>query len=348
MFVGKLPDTVIIANTPTEWAGVRWTQLDVPLTEDPNTLAVLLGHELFHRIQPELGLIRPEMANHHLDTLEGRYLLQLEWRALAKSLVAGDRRASRRALSDALAFRTERYRLFPNAPHEEAALEVAEGVPEYTGIMVGLETRQARIGYAIGDLSKFVDAPTFVRSFAYATGPVYGLMLDRIDPQWKSKLSAKKGPSQLLADAVDRMSAETESLDIRTKRYDDSSLRNHEVKRESDRQQRLTELKAVLVDGPVLTLPLRKANFQFNPQTLVAFDGVGTVYPTMRITDDWGALEVSSGGALVYDGGAKATISTKDFDANALTGAGWKLRLSPGWQIVKGTRAGDSVIQERR
>ena len=45
---------------------------------------VTLAHELFHRIQSGLGLTRPEAGNRHLDTLEGRYLLQLEWRALAR------------------------------------------------------------------------------------------------------------------------------------------------------------------------------------------------------------------------------------------------------------------------
>ena len=43
---------------------------------------------MFHRIQPGLGLTRPEVANPQLDTLQGRYLLQLEWRALAKALEA--------------------------------------------------------------------------------------------------------------------------------------------------------------------------------------------------------------------------------------------------------------------
>ena len=76
-------------------------------------------HELFHRIQPGLGLIAPPLATNagepsHLDSLEGRYWLRLEWRALARALGAsGAARTS--AIADALAFRAARYQRFPGA-----------------------------------------------------------------------------------------------------------------------------------------------------------------------------------------------------------------------------------------
>lgn len=38
----------------------------------------LLMHELFHRIQSQLGLLAEESLSDHLDKLEGRYWLQLE------------------------------------------------------------------------------------------------------------------------------------------------------------------------------------------------------------------------------------------------------------------------------
>ena len=85
-------------------------------------------------------------------------------------------------------FRQERYRRFRGAAADEAALETNEGIPEYTGVRLGLATPQERIAYAVYDLSFFVEAPTFVRSFAYATGPAYGLLLDQADPDWKAKL----------------------------------------------------------------------------------------------------------------------------------------------------------------
>ena len=46
----------------------------------------LMLHGLFHRIQPELGFITDDGYKEHLDTLEGRVWIQLEWRALRRAV----------------------------------------------------------------------------------------------------------------------------------------------------------------------------------------------------------------------------------------------------------------------
>ena len=89
VFVGPLPPDIVIANTPIEWAGKRWTELLWPLPDDIVHRHVTLSHELFHRAQIELGMLQRDGGNLHLDTLEGRILLQLEWHALARALTAG-------------------------------------------------------------------------------------------------------------------------------------------------------------------------------------------------------------------------------------------------------------------
>ncbi len=248
-YAGVLPDGVVVANTPTDWSGTHWTQVVTPVPDEAARRKVTIAHELFHRIQPQLDLIRPEAGNKHLDTLEGRYFMQLEWRALARALQAdmfrkngvADRRA---ALADAIGFRRWRYMLFPGAAGEEAALEVAEGVPEYTGVRLGLGTRRDRIAYAVRDLSAFVDAPSFVRSFAFAIGPAYGLMLDDADPGWRTKLpTAGKRLDQLLADALKLDLPRGGAAAARAKLYDDGTLWAHEAQRDRDRQARLAAVK---------------------------------------------------------------------------------------------------------
>lgn len=342
---GVLPHEVILANTAIEWSGTHWTQLVAPLPADPAQVSVLLAHELFHRVQPSLGLSRPEQPNHHLDTLEGRYLLQLEWRALAAALRAPDEDLRIAALADALAFRHQRHRLFPDAAAEEGALEINEGLAEYTGVMLGLADPAERTAYALYNLEAFVSAPTFVRSFAYATGPAYGLMLDQTDPAWRTKLGSGVRLDELMAAAVCFETLPDEPLDQRAGRYDDGTLRLKEVRRDEDRRARLATYRASLIDGPVLVLPLNRTNRQFNPQTLVALDGVGTVYPTMRLIDDWGSLEVEDGGALVWSEPKQATVSAVDFAGTGTAGKGWRLTLNPGWEIGPGERAGDFTLR---
>jgi hypothetical protein len=49
VFVGTLPQDIVIANTPIEWAGKRWTELLWPLPDDVAHRRVMLSHELVHR-----------------------------------------------------------------------------------------------------------------------------------------------------------------------------------------------------------------------------------------------------------------------------------------------------------
>jgi hypothetical protein len=74
-------------NAPIEWGGSRWAadMWDLATSLDARTRGMLMLHELFHRIQPELGLIPLSGQNAHLDTFKGRVWLRLEWRALARA-----------------------------------------------------------------------------------------------------------------------------------------------------------------------------------------------------------------------------------------------------------------------
>jgi len=344
-YVGRLPDGELIANTSVKWSGVLWSQLLWPLPEDTEARQVMLAHEMFHRVQTTLGMVRDDGDNGHLDTLEGRYLLQLEWRALAKALTATAPRQRREAIGDALLFRQERYRLFPKAAVAEGALEANEGVAEYTGVKLGLTTPQARTAFAVRDLSAFVGAPSFVRSFAYATGPAYGLLLDRADPDWKRKVTSGARFDTVLAAALKVPAPDFASLTKRVALYDVGGvLRTSEDAREAARLARAAEMKARLVDGPVLLLPLKAAGYQFNPQTLMALAPHGTVYPTVRLSGPWGVLEVKSGGALFDKTRGMAAVSAPSLDAAYPTGEGWTLTLKPGWSIQPGARPGDYMV----
>ena len=61
-FVGVLPANQNVANTAVEWSGVRWTQMLWPIPPDERLRATLMAHELFHRVQSQLGF-----PNHSAD-----------------------------------------------------------------------------------------------------------------------------------------------------------------------------------------------------------------------------------------------------------------------------------------
>ena len=81
-----LPKGVIIANTAFNWDDKRWSMVMSPLPPDDYAMTNLIIHELFHRMQPEIGFDNlMESSNNHLNLYQGRLLLTLELEALKKA-----------------------------------------------------------------------------------------------------------------------------------------------------------------------------------------------------------------------------------------------------------------------
>src|SRR6188508_596039 len=89
--------------------------------------------------------------NAHLDSLEGRYWMRLEWRALARALDASGA-ARLTAIADALAFRAARQQRFPNAAVDEHADEIIEGIATYTQYVIASDSAQDAIQHAVARL----------------------------------------------------------------------------------------------------------------------------------------------------------------------------------------------------
>src|SRR5262245_13329211 len=93
---GPLPRFSGFADGPVQWGGVRWFSFPLSFLPENNAEVrqQVLLHGLFHRIQPELGLMTEDGFNEHLDTLEGRVWMRLEWRALRRAVESsGSRQA---------------------------------------------------------------------------------------------------------------------------------------------------------------------------------------------------------------------------------------------------------------
>jgi len=350
VFTGHLPDDVSFANSSLDWAGVRWAQMGWPLPADAGQRRVLMAHESFHRIQPQVGLDPPhELGNDQLDTLQGRYLMQLEWRALAKAVAATDDKARRSHAADALLFRAARYRQFPDAAQSERSLERNEGLAEYTGIAIGAVSPAERTALTADDLVSHVSAPSFVRSFAYATGPGYGLLLDRYLPAWRQRIrTPDTGLSDLLAGALGIKNANATDAEVQRHAiaYGGPALLAAEQAREQRHQQDIARYKALLVDGPRLVLPLHEPKVMFNPSTLVPLGEAGTVYPTIKVLSDWGAIEVSAGALLAPDWKHLyvAVPGKQAARTGTIEGPGWTLKLNQSWRMEAGERPGDLLV----
>jgi hypothetical protein len=345
VYVGTLPKEIIVSNAPVDWQGKRWTMLMWPtIPTETIDRRITFAHELFHRIQPALGLMAQDSPNLQLDTLEGRLWLQLEWRALAVALIV-EGPAQTQAVRDALAFRSHRHELFPGSAQTEASLEIAEGVPEYTGTIAGEPDRASARWRAIGKLSDPDQSMTFVRSFAYTSGPPYGLLLDERLPGWRTKLTAKSDLSALLASTLAPHAAL--SAESRASIYGAVALRVAETERAEREKATKARYRARLVEGPTLLLPGGHLAFSFNPSTLVSLGDANTVYPTFHATAEWGTLDVTDGVLVPTDFSSATVAAPKDTQAPHLEGPGWTLELAAGWGVVPGTKAGSYTVAKK-
>ncbi len=343
VFVGVLPGALVIANTAMEWNDVRWTMVMWPSLGDVLVQRRrLLMHESWHRIQSELGFPMANANSEHLDALDGRYLFLLELRALATALrTVGEARSA--AMGDALVFRAARRAAFPAAAANERALENNEGLAEYTGFALrGTGDEESRLAVA-RRLDEAESEASFVRSFAYHTGPAYGLLLDALDAPWKKSYRANGDldgvlraaakitlPDELSKAAVERAAS-----------YRGAQLRLSEETRDRERQARLAKLRAALVDGPTLALPMDGANYGFDPSGVVPLPGAGTVYVPLDVTAPWGDLHATAGVLVTADFGHLVVSAPAETKGATLTGLGWSLTLKPGWKTAPGARPGD-------
>ena len=346
VFVGQLPAKVNIANTATEWDGVKWTMVIFPLPEDKIRRANLLAHEMWHRVQNDIGFPSSGAANNHLDSRDGRMWLQLEWRALAAALMSRGKQRHQ-AIADALLFRAYRRAVFPQAASEEREMEMHEGLAEYTGVRLSGSPNLNQ--YVVDkDLKEAAQKQTFVRSFAYASGPAYGILLDETKTNWRKNL---KKEDDLGSSLQKRLSIKLpqnieQAAELRAKNYDSDKLRAFETERENNRQKLLAEYRAKLVDGAVLELPILRMSMQMNPGTLVPLEPIGTVYPDIRIVDAWGILTVTKG-ALIKSDFSKIYVSApSSLSVPSIQGDGWTLELNAGWTVAAGERKGDYVVKK--
>jgi hypothetical protein len=289
IFLGKLPADLLIADTSVHWGGEEWAMVSLPLPTDQFQRIRLLAHESFHRVQPALGLRASDAVSAHLDSESGRLWLRLELRALAEALRT-EGAISRKAAKDALLFRAARQRLNPGSERLEAALEVQEGLAEYTGTVVALGKSgesPARVARAVED---FEDHRAFARSFAYATGPALGLLLDRFGGSWRKSMRIDTNLASLLGKALSfRAGVDVvKEAESRARRYGFQAVSEDEHSRAARTQALLASYRTRFLDGPILEFPkTEELRRSFNPNNLVPLGESGTVYPTGTFVSRW-------------------------------------------------------------
>jgi hypothetical protein len=342
-YVTVLPDNQFIANTSFTWNGQDWTMVALPLPADRYARATLIMHESFHREQKPLGLSAVDALNNHLDFRDGRTWLRLEYRALGAALRDTNAQSARRHATDALLFRAMRRSLYPGADSTETLLEIQEGLPEYTGQRLAMQLTGMgadRVAQYLEDFER--TTPTFVRAFAYGTGPAIGVLLDRFSPQWREAITTRRDLSGLLATAL----AFSPPRDLattarrRAESYGWADIDRSEATRETERGGQMNDYRARFGSGPTIALRQSKDSLQwgYDPTALIAFDQRNLIYPSGSFAANWGRLQVDSNEVLVANDFSVIRVSVQPGSispgtAGRIAGNGWVLQLKPGWRV---------------
>ncbi|WP_114821629.1 hypothetical protein [Chryseobacterium sp. KLBC 52] len=337
LYSGVLPATVNIANTAVNWGGKRWAMIMLPLSQNKENRINLLAHESFHRIQPSLGFNLNNAENNHLDQKEGRIYLRLELEALKQAVRSNSEKEMKQHLTNALIFRKYRNTLYKGSETTENLLELNEGIAEFTGLIVSGRNKDQTRSYFLNGIEGFMKNPTFVRSFAYYTIPVYGYLLYHKDPDWNKKIDSKTDLTGYFIKAFDiRIQTDLQkAAEKLSDNYNGTSIIKQETDREEQTKKRIAEYKLKFIQQPHFEIKFEKMNVSFDPRNIVPVEDQGTVYPNIRITDLWGILTVENG-ALMSPNWDKISISNPVKTENKkISGDGWILELTDGYTIAK-------------
>ncbi len=352
VYTGQLPPDMPIANTAAKWSGTEWAMILLPaLTslEEPADRVSLMAHESFHVVQPVLGFSLSGGENTHLDKMEGRVAFRLELEALRKALATTDGKERGHHLTSAFLFRAYRRARFREAGEMENALELNEGIAEYTGEASSGRAANEKAAHFEKKIDEALAAPSFVRSFAYATTAAYGWLLDGVQPGWNRKLSARSNLTAFFTEAFGlTIPLPTEQLiTLRAMEYGRETIVAQETQREQERQEQMKRYIDIFVAGPHLDIALEAMQISFNPNNILSLEEHGTVYPTMYLKDNWGVLEVT-GGVLMSPGWNKVTLPMPfEIDGNSVTGNGWHLKLADNYTITVHPDTGNASLTGR-
>jgi len=76
-------------------------------------------------------------------------------------------------------------------------------------------------------------------------------------------------------------------------------------------------------------------SISFDPRNIMPIEGYGAIYPTLRVSDDWGILTVSNG-ALLGTNWDKITVSEPTLiNKDKVVGNGWTIDLNSRYFVEK-------------
>jgi hypothetical protein len=337
IYTGMYPKELIINNSPVKFGEKIFSMVPLPLEEDEYRIKTRAIHSLFHRFQEDKGISSSGYNTSNMDEKEARLWIKLEWKALRKA-INSEGELRQLAIRDALIFRGSNRELYPKYSSDENRFETYEGLATFTYTMLCTTSKEEFKTRLLENLDRIYSMQSYSRSYGFIHGALYATLL--YDKGFDMKT--------ISVDSFDMGNEVKELYDIELPiicrdvagslavSYDIDVINKEEDKRLSDIKESIHKQISLFTEKPVVFLELESPYFDFEPEDIHSLDTLGTLYNSMRVSDNWGKLTVDRGGCLVSNNFKLIRITAKGFqiDKNHISGEGWHLILNSNWELV--------------
>ena len=337
VYTGIYPKELVLSNAPVKFGGTQFAMVPLPEEEDEYRIKTRTIHSLFHLFQKNEGVIASTFNLTNMDEKEARLWIKLEWKALRKAINSqGEERQL--AIRDALIFRGSNRELNRKYATDENRFETYEGLSTFTYTLLCTNSPEEFKSRLFENLDRIYSMQSYARSYGFIHGALYASLLYDKGYDFKNI----KTDSFDLGNTV-RELYKIELPDIcrdvagsLAVNYDIESVNKEEEKREAEIKESIHSQISMFTEKPVVFLELESPSFDFEPEDIHSLDTLGTIYNSMRVSDNWGKLTVDKGGCLVSNNLKFIRITAKAFkaDKNHISGDGWHLILNSEWELV--------------
>jgi hypothetical protein len=337
IYTGTYPKELLINNIPVHYGESLFAMAPLPNEEDEYRIVNRAIHALFHCFQQSIGYTSSGYNTGNMDEKNARLWIKLEWKALRKAMNS-EGAEQKLAIREALVFKGSNRELYQKYAADETRFENYEGLAAFTYIMLSTETHEEYKIRLLELLDRIYSMQSYARTYGAVTGALYADLL--YDKGFDFKIIRSENVD--LGDEVKKL-YEIQLPEVcrdvagsLALNYEIEKIQSEEAKREADIIGRIHRQISTFIEKPVVFLELESPYFDFEDSDVHPMDTLGTLYNTLRVSDNWGKLTVEKGGCLVSNNLKYLRITSKGYkaDKNRVEGEGWHLVLNDGWELV--------------
>ena len=322
-------------------------------------------HELFHLLQNKYRIFYGMEIN-YFDECDARKLLRLEYQALRNTLSAIEKNVDadsvRLLFNDALVFRKIRQSKYNEFTEKEIEIESMEGMANYTQFK--LCEYKNKYQSVISEINEREEAPTYTRSFSYATGPAYGLIFDFLNVKWRKNVNSTHNFLNIYETLYTKSTVEVsdEIIAEAHNRCNYEKIEREENEKKEQNQKLLDYYSVMFEKNPTLRVKFNSDEYSrsYNMYGTLVFKDKGTIYSSIKGTDvsrkNFGDFSTISGkdelgvaGILSYEKDGASFFEYPlpiNIEENKITGDFYEIILNDGYKIINTENGNMEIVKQ--